>query len=172
MEKAQHKNKKGPRCPSLRANDCASRFRSRPQWISLARSPEQPLRSFTSYSASSRQSRRFADPWLRAGWPASRRKEKRRRPLIARLLNKDHARHASLSFRSKISRRSTHLVGAEARTACVWINDPAMLATEGPKHRRVRSAPPDQLRRCKTVARYASAPRVGAPPQASGLSRL
>jgi hypothetical protein len=54
----------------------------------------------------------------------------------------------------------------------VWINDPAMLATEGPKHRRVRSAPPDQLCRCKTVARYASAPRVGAPPQASGLSRL
>ena len=64
------------------------------------------------------------------------------------------------------------LLGAEARTAWVWINDPAMLAAEGPKHRRVRSAPPDQLRRRKTVARYASAPRVGAPPQASGLSRL
>ena len=113
MEKAQHKNKKRPEVSSLRANDCASRFRSRPQWISLARSPEQPLRSFTSYSASSRQSRRFADPWLRAGWPASRRKEKRRRPLIAQLLNKDHARHASLSFarRSAVARHP-HLVRA------------------------------------------------------------
>ena len=68
--------------------------------------------------------------------------------------------------------RHPHLVGAEARTSCVWINDPAMLATEGPKHRRVRSAPPDQLRWRKTVARYAGAPRAEPTPTAGGLSCL
>ena len=59
MEKELYKNKKRPevsRRVVAESNDCASRFRSRPQWISLARSPEQPLRSFPSYSASSRQS--------------------------------------------------------------------------------------------------------------------
>ena len=64
------------------------------------------------------------------------------------------------------------LLGRKHATACVWINDPAMLATEGPKHRRVRSAPPDQLRRRKTVARYAGAPRVEPTPTAGGLSCL
>ena len=109
------------------------------------------------------------------GRPARIEKEGKKKATVNRTItkNKDHARHASLSFaRRSAGARHPHLVGVEARTACVWINDPAMLATEGPKHRRVRSAPPDQLRRCKTVARYASAPRVGAPPQASGLSRL
>jgi len=60
MEKDLHKNKKRPevsRRVVAESDDCASRFRRRPQWISLLRSPEQPLSSFPSYSASSRQSR-------------------------------------------------------------------------------------------------------------------